>query len=165
METGELTFYKVSRKKRLKIYEVPFTELDSLVRIGFGDDPDLLEKYQELDTEFDVTVNRNIDRIKEYLTLSTLTLYELRYGGVVIGFMAMDHTESVLFSFGIAREYRKPAILSDWMDDIKKKLENLFVCTLFNKNQRAIKFLITNGMKIIKVTETMTSLIYNKYKI
>lgn len=165
MEIGAPTFYKVSRKKRLKVYEVPFTELEALVRIGFGHDPELLSKFQELDTDFETTVKRNISRIHEYLTLSTLSLYELRYGGVVIGFTAMDHTQNILFSFGIAREYRKPAILSNWMDDVKEKFENLFVCVLFNKNSRAIEFLLKNGMKITSINETMTHLIFNKYKL
>ncbi len=118
---GEPTFYKVSRKKRLKCYEVSFSELENLVRIGFGNDPDLLGKYQELNTDFETTVQRNVSRIIEYSEANRLTLYELRYGGNVIGFMALDHYENILYSFGINGEWRKSAKVT--LDYFKGKIK------------------------------------------
>lgn len=157
---GEPTFYKVSRKKRLKCYEVSFKELENLVRIGFGDDPELLNKYQELDTDFETTVQRNVSRIKEYHQIKELTIYELRYGGTVIGFTVLDLAENILYSFGINRKWRKGNVVTAWIEDIKRKCDNMFACVLFSKNQRAIRFLLKNGMKIASKNDHMTHLIY-----
>lgn len=162
--TGTPTFYKVSRKKELKCYEVGMQDLQHLVAIGFADDPELLEKYQELDTDFHTTVQRNISRIEEYNSINTLTIYELRYGIFIVGFMALDLNENLLYSFGINGKYRKASIVSAWVDFIKCKFNNLFSCVLFNKNERAINFLVRNGMKVVEKTDSLTSLTYNKWQ-
>jgi hypothetical protein len=162
--SGTPIIYKVSRKKRLKCYEVPLHELENLVRIGFGNDPELLNKYQEFDTDFETTVKRNISRIIEYNETNELTLFELRYGGHVIGFMALDLYENLLYSFGINREWRRDNILRSWVDEIKEKFDNLFACALSNKNERAIRFLVKNGMRIADKNDSMTHLIFNKWQ-
>lgn len=138
--------------------EIDFDGLKPLVELGFGEDPDLMDKYQQLDTDFVVTVNRNIENIKSAVGLFELRFFKVLYEDVVIGFTVLSFKEKILYSFGINIKYRVGGILASWFEKVNELLGYEFSCILWNKNTRAINHLVRQGMKIIDMNKETTIL-------
>ena len=130
--------------------EIQFDDLKTLIELGFGDDPDLMEKYQQLPTDFEVTVQRNLDNIREMGDHLPLIYYKVLWGDEVIGFTVLEFSNSILYSFGINIKFRKKEIVTAWIEGVSKLFGGSFQCVLWDKNERAINFLIRNGMKPFK---------------
>lgn len=63
-----------------------------------------------------------------------------------------------LVSFCLKPKYRNREMAKFFWRQIVQKLGGHFTCCLFNKNTRAIGFLIQGGMKIKKTTDLLTLL-------
>lgn len=158
MEAGRQTYYRGSLRKGIEFIKVDIFELRFLVRFGFGGDLDLLSKYQQLDTDFEEMINRNMEHIDQWP--DKLEYLRVDYDGKTIGFSVIDIHKAVLFSFGININYRKEDILKEWMIELKKVFNGVFYCCLWSKNKRAVEFLQKNGMKITKQEDFITYLIH-----
>lgn len=147
------------RSSQISFCEIEFKDLKPIVELGFGDDPDLIEKYQQLPTEFEVTVQRNMDNIKEMAEHLPLIYYKVFWMDEVIGFTVMEFSNSILYSFGINIRFRKREIVTAWINKVGELFKGSFQCVLWDKNERAINFLTRNGMKIFKKEGEHTFLI------
>jgi len=65
----------------------------------------------------------------------------------------------VLISFCVKKEYRDKARLKEFWDEIMKNIGDHFECYLFNRNKRAIEWLIKCGMQVEKTNDLITRLI------
>ena len=130
--------------------EVTFEDLKPLIELGFGDDPELMSKYQQLPTEFEETVQRNVDNIREMSEHLPLSYYKVLWGEEVIGFTVLEFANSILYSFGINIKFRKKEVVTEWIEKVEQLFKGSFQCVLWDKNERAINFLIRNGMKPFK---------------
>lgn len=141
----------------LQLESISFDELKPLVELGFGDDPELMETFQQIKTEFGVTVQRNLDNIKNSQSLFEFTYYKVMWDGQPIGFTVIDKEKGLLWSFGINISWRKKEIAMQWFNEVSKYLDHFVICVLWNQNFRAIRFLERNGMKIMnRNDETVT---------
>jgi hypothetical protein len=64
----------------------------------------------------------------------------------------------MLVSFCLKPEYRTSPYVAEFWDLIRYYVGNHFVCHLFNRNTRAINFLLKAGMKIKKSNDLITLL-------
>lgn len=142
--------------------KIGFDELKPLVELGFGDDQELMDRYQQLPTEFEETVQRNLDNILGISKLYALEYFKVYWGNDVIGFTVLCLETKLLCSFGINIKYRKKEILLSWIDTVNQRFDGEFCCLLWNQNKRAIEFLHRNGMEIQRVEESYTVLVKNK---
>lgn len=158
MAVGQQTYCKVNYCEGIRLVDISLIELYILVLSSFSNDPELLEKYQQLDTDLVDTVNRNMENIKEWG--DSVRYLGINYNGRNIGFCVIDEDRKILVSFGINMKYRKRDILNTWVETLKDYFNGKFNCSLWSKNERAIKFLQKNGMKITKQDELITYLIF-----
>jgi len=67
--------------------------------------------------------------------------------------------QRALISFCVKSEYRTKEHLIEFWNKIKGLLGNHFNCYLFNKNERAIKYLMKCGMQLKNTNDLFTRLI------
>lgn len=68
--------------------------------------------------------------------------------------------ENTLISFALNVKYRTRRHLRDFFNIIKKALNENFICYLWSRNVRGIKWLMKNGMQIIQSEPLITKLKY-----
>jgi len=82
----------------------------------------------------------------------------LEYGYIFYAKPKWFFQKNMLVSFCLKPEYRNWIYVSRFWDDIRDCVGNHFICYLFNKNTRAIQFLLKGGMKIKKSNDLITLL-------
>lgn len=158
MEAGYQTYCRERSCRKMAFVNVDIHELEFLVRFCFGGDPELLSTYQQLDSNFEEMVKRNMNNIKDYP--DELEYFRIDYDGRIAGFSVIDFKKAILFSFGLNIKYRKAEILAEWMSILKERFNDIFYCSLWSRNKRAIYFLQKNGMKVIREKDLITYLIF-----
>lgn len=139
---------------------VKYSDLWEYVELGFGDDPELLEKYQQYDTPFRQTVERNMRNIWDAQGAGfNFKFFKIIMADVAIGFTVIDQDTDMLFSFGINRKFRNQMITTAWFTEVRKLLTSHFTCVLWNQNVRAIRFLNRNGMAVLRHNDETTTLV------
>jgi hypothetical protein len=137
-------------------------ELNEAIKIAFINDTELLTKYHIVENgtyEHCVkdTFNKIIQSSKEHI----LEWYLIIKDSLIIGFTIVSIGYNYLYSFGINIKYRNNLILNEWFVKVKEILQNHFICELWEKNKRAINFLIKNGMEISNQENGVVTLKYN----
>lgn len=145
---------------KINLIPVSVEELRTLLVIAFQNDTELLEKYTPVTGEtFIECIDRCESTIKEMLTgsiyaQSAKQIYRVEwqqipfFKAVTIGFSVLVINEELpheLFSFGINIKYRKPIILSKWLNALEEKLGKFYWLSLWKRNERAINFFVKNG--------------------
>lgn len=141
--------------------EIEFESLKDYVVLGFGGDSELLERYQQLDTDFDATVSRNMSYITDSMEGKKFIFYRIMWEERPIGFTVLDVTDSFLFSFGINKQFRSWEILNEWWAYILMMFDGDFGCILWAKNSRAINFLTRQGMQVMEQPDNKIVLLIN----
>lgn len=139
---------------------ITYRDLWEYVELGFGDDQPLMEKYQQYDTPFKETVERNMRNIWDAMQSGFhFKYFKLVMSDVPIGFTVLDQDADILFSFGINRKYRNQVVTTAWFGQLRKYLTAHFTCVLWNQNERAIRFLNKNGMTVLRKNDETTTLV------
>ena len=139
--------------------EITVSEFPDYVRLGFGEDADLLNAYQQLDTDFETTVQRNVDNVMGLMEVDKLNLYKVVCNGIEVGFTVLNIEGGALVSFGINIHYRTKEIVVGWWNLVYQFLDGNFISVLWSKNKRAIEFLQRQGMRIFDQENDLTILI------
>jgi len=158
--SGKQIYLQENLKTKVDFEEIHFSELEPLVVFAFGQDPELLNKYQQIPGDFRTMVDRNMKNIGDGNAILDLTCFKIMYKDLIIGFMVIDIGKNILYSFGININYRRKEILIGWVESVKSFLKGLVRCPLWNENQRAIGFMVKNGFEISNVTKSITYLTY-----
>lgn len=157
---GKQTYSQVNSKTKIDFEEIRFEELEPLVAFGFGSDPELIEKYQQIPGDFKTMVDRNIKNIAEADTILDLRFFKVMFNEIIIGFTVVDFGKNILFSFGINVKYRTKEILIEWIEEIKVLLNGLVRVLLWKQNKRAIEFLKKNAFEVSNETDIIVYLMY-----
>jgi hypothetical protein len=134
--------------------------LYSCIYMAFLDDHELIDKYHIINGDIEECVNDTYNKI-----LIESKSSELKWYGVnddnddLMGFLVVSLSYGVLYSFGLNINYRKEHA-KEFFDKIKDLLNNNFGCGLWTKNTRTIKYLIRNGMQIVRKEKDITILKY-----
>ena len=109
-------------------------------------------------TTLDELVSDVVRKVKDYFEVFPDTVFKVVIEkGKTIGYIVFK--EATLISFGLAIEYRQRKYLNEFFSLIKKELRGRFVCMLWSRNIRAVKFLMKNGLKILDTNPEVTTLI------
>jgi len=141
----------------IDLEEISISELYDLVWYTWKGDEKLISDYQQIKGDFSTMVNRNISNIKDASSLLNLAYYKVNYKSNVIGFTVVDAGKSLLYSFGIRKEFRKECSVK-WIETIKSMMNGIVHCALWNQNQRAIRFLKKNDFKEVRKDKFVTYL-------
>ena len=137
-------------------------ELKEAIKIAFIDDIDLVSKYHILDnSSLEYCVEDTFNKIIKSSNEHVLEWYLIKEEDEIIGFTIVSIGYNYLYSFGINIDYRYSVVLNEWFSKIKVILQNHFICELWKKNERAINFLIKNGMEILEQENNIVKLKYN----
>ena len=127
--------------------EVTYNEIKKAITIAFMEDKDIVNLYDpNVDVNYvdDVIVNMQ-DKLGE---LGEDTKYKILYEkGDIAGYYIYNELQLISFSLNV--KYRTRKYLRELFNFIKKECQNTFICTLWTKNKRAIRYLIKNGMEVM----------------
>lgn len=134
--------------------------LYSYIHIAFLDDQELIDKYHISNGNLEDCVIDTYNKIMIESNSTELNWYSVNDNSDnVIGFLVVSLSYGVLFSFGLNINHRKE-YAKEFFDKIKELLNNSFACGLWTKNTRTIKYLIRNGMQIVRKEKDITILKY-----
>lgn len=136
---------------------ITYKELELAIKVAFADDPKIIELYDP-----NVVVN-SVDDIAGDILRKVKDHGEVQIKGVydknkLVGYFI--RRGGLLISFGISMEYRLRQFKRGLFDIIKKDFRGMFICFLWSKNVRAIRYLEKNGMKVMQTDHQLTKLIY-----
>lgn len=132
-------------------------EIPELVKFSYKGDDDLLKKYHISEYDLKQAVTSTVLMIEGMSRVYDLIYYKIIFDKKPIGYFIIY--ENTLYSYAINIQYRKPEILNEWWNQVKKVLGNNFISFLYKNNTRAIKFLEKNGMKILQEDKETNSVI------
>lgn len=127
------------------------------IRKAFEGDDDIL-KYADPSETYD-DIEALCKRIEEKLVEHSKT-YPCKFITVerdneVVGYFFYRVSPVTLISFGINKNYRKD---NNFFAEIKRELGRDFDCYVFSRNERALKWLYKNGMKVLFQSDLITFL-------
>lgn len=126
----------------------------------FKDDVDLLKYFDPLSTAVN---NRQAaleiyHKLVEYSKEGKCKFIRLEHGYIFFAKPKWFFQKNILISFCLKPQYRNQENVGKFWLEIKEYVGNHFICCLYNKNSRAIGFLLKGGMKIKKSNGLITLL-------
>lgn len=142
----------------MKFIEILHKEvLYECIYSAFAGDKKLIEKYHVVGDNLEDCVRDTHNKIIETSNQIPLDWYALVDEEKAIGYLVVSVENNLLYSFGLNIDYRQN--YSDLLfEKISELLDENFICLLWNKNVRAINYLLRNGMKIKQENEEITVL-------
>ena len=137
----------------ITIKKISKSEIPKLVAIAYEGDQELFDKYHsgnlfdDFNRDFPSAVLTTLDIIDEATDHVELSYYKVIYQKKPIGYFITFG--NFLYSFAIAKSYRKRDVLIGWFESVKKVLGKNFFAILYDINTRAIAHLEKQGMQII----------------
>lgn len=132
----------------VKFHKIPIYRLRQYIERAFDGDDELINTYHLVNGDFNTCVCSTYGQILEmghWYTLECFALFDEDAGP--IGYTVIT-PDKLVYSFGINIGYRSAAIVMDWWEQIKQRMDNEFGIPLWNKNVRAINFFLRNGMEV-----------------
>lgn len=138
---------------------IDYTELEKAILIAFSGDKKIIELYDPN------VIVENVEDIAKDILRKVKDFKEVECKGVfdkqrMVGFFIRKG--GMLISFGLCLEYRVRRFKRDMFALIKEDFKGMFVCFLWSKNVRAIRYLEKNGMKVMQTDYQLTKLVYHK---
>ena len=140
--------------------EIKYDDLYKAIKIALVEDKNIVELYDpniRVENANDVVddIYRKIFEIKEHCICKGVFEKEKLIGYYV-------YTDLLLLSFSISSQYRTRGFLRDFFSLIRRDLGKKFMCRLWSKNIRAIKWLLKNNFEIVESKNEITELVYLK---
>lgn len=143
-----MTLKKIGRRK-----------LKEGIRIAFQRDDAIFDFYDPTANVKDLEgiVQDVYGKIKRQQKTDKLEYFGIFEGEDFIGYSVTG--ENFLYSFGINVAWRQKEILLQWWEAIKILMNKDFAILLYNRNKRAIEFLLKNNCELEKEENGITYLI------
>ena len=131
------------------------------ILVAFLDDTLLINKYHVNIGSLVECVNDTYRKIMDADNIYPLEWYVVHDGIETIGYCITSKTYSFLYSFGINIKHRTSENMINWFENVKGLFIGSFTCGLWAKNDRAIDYLVRNGMNVYDRNELEIHLKYN----
>lgn len=138
---------------------ITYNQLKEAIKIGFEGDKKIVALYDPnipVNTIEDVQ-NDIYRKLKEFETVDFVSLKGVYEKGKLVGYYV--RRSGLLISFALACSFRTRKFLRKFFCLIKSDFEGCFMCFLWNKNERGIRFLVKHGMQIHERNDQITQLI------
>lgn len=147
----------------IRLVKISKNEIQPLIEIAYKDDQKLLDEYHIAKfTHVHEAVLSTMGMINEMSEQQKLSYYKVVCGDKAVGYVVVF--QDFLYSFGLNIKYRISNILSEFWSGIVKVLGRRFICMLYANNERAGKFLLKSGMKIINISDHSITYMYGGNK-
>lgn len=135
---------------------ITYPELKKAIKISFDNDSSIVALYDP-----NVSV-RSIEDVQNNIFAKLNSVDDLELKGIfekgqLVGYYVRKG--GLLISFALACAYRTRSYLRKFFSLIKEDFKGCFMCYLWNKNTRGIKWLMKNGMEMIDQDNKITQLI------
>lgn len=140
----------------MTVKEISYPLLEMAIRVSFTNDIQIMSLYDpriQVKTVEDI-VTDIVRKVKNFKNPILRGVYEKED---LIGYFIYDGR--ILISFSLAVEYRLRKYLREFFHLINKELKKDFVCFLWKRNGRAIKWLSKNGMEAYDYAEDVVKLV------
>ncbi len=144
----------------LKIVKISKHQVDSIIKLCYDSDTDLLEKYFPVKNTNDELIQEAVSMIDTASKEYKMSYYKVLFNNEPIGYFVC--AKQLLYSFSIILKFRKKDILIDWWKSVKEVLGKVFIVVLYDDNTRAIEFLEKQGMEVYKKQGNLVTLINYK---
>ncbi len=148
----------------ISLIPVSKAEIKNLITLAFEGDRDLLETYHVSPGTLSHCVDHTYNFIAENKGFydKEMSMFKVcNENNEDVGFTVIikhDDRPNELYSFGIAKQYRKEMVLMGWLRAIEKELGSTYYLILWSVNRRAVKFFERNGF-IVEEKDELTKLI------
>lgn len=138
---------------------ITYKELESAVEISFREDKNIYAFYDPAVPIISIEqlVADILRKVKTYVSPTIKGVYEK---GRLIGYFVFK--DNMLISFSLSVGFRIRKYLRRFFSLICKELNNNFVCFLWKRNVRAIKWLSKNDMEVYDFSPDVVKLVMNK---
>jgi hypothetical protein len=142
---------------------ITYQELRKAIKVSFEQDKKLKEYYDpnaKVETLEDVIndVTRKLLDHEKDGGLSLLGVYNKKE---LVGYFV--RRGGMLISFGLAVKYRVRKFKREFFNLIREEFKGMFICFLWQKNVRAIRFMMNMGMEDVSKSDQVCQLVwYNK---
>lgn len=140
----------------MKLIRIPIAGLLPIIKLAFTGDDDL-KLYHIAPGTVESMAQNTFEKIIDFRKASTAQAFVVVLGEETIGYIVISKENRILYSFGLQKKYRRPILLAQWFKLICKAMPE-FKCYLWNKNTRAINFMVRNGMTVEQVEKKYTVL-------
>lgn len=142
----------------VEISTIPPYILPLFIERAYSGDKELLETYHIVNGSLEFCVKEQVKIIRTQSRFDNLVFYGLKIADDIIGYMVIG--ENYLFSYCINIAYRTKVVLMDWWAQVIDLFKGHFGTFLYKKNDRALRFMIRNGMEVIDEKPNYVTLIY-----
>lgn len=145
----------------IKLVKIDKNSLRFYVKLAFGGDMDLLEKYHISPGTLDHCANHtmgfieeNTNHYKDDIEFYAVVLdFETPIGYTVL--IKNEKAPHELYSFGIKKEYRTAENLKGWLNAVREQLKTPYYIVLWSKNDRAINFFERNEFIVQRTSKLL----------
>ncbi len=138
---------------------ITYKQLQEAVNVAFEGDYKIVSLYDPNIPVSSVSdVQTDIYRkLKEFETMDQMVINGVFEKGKLIGYYVRRN--GLLISFALACSFRTRSFLRKFFAIIKNDFNGCFMCYLWNRNERGIRWLLKNGMQIGERDNKITQLI------
>lgn len=139
--------------------EITYKQLKEAIIISFNQDNDIIALYDPniLVNTIEEVQNDIYRKLKEFESMDQISIKGIYEKGEIIGYYFRRN--GLLISFALACAFRTRSFLRQFFSLIKKDFQGCFMCYLWNKNERGIRWLLKNGMQVHHRDNHITQLI------
>lgn len=141
----------------MNIKKINNSEFKNAIKVAFDGDTNIYSLYApsiKVENVDDIVMDISHRIFKGESNATIKGVYEK---GELIGYFV--YRDKLLISFGLNVKYRVRKYLRDFYSSIKRELGGHFVCFLWTRNIRGIKWLIKNGCGVVEQNDLITHLI------
>ncbi len=140
--------------------KITYSQLQKAIQVAFEEDTKIVELYDpNVEAESIEDVIKNIS--EKIFEIKDLCICKGVYDkGKLIGYYV--YTDMLLISFSLSSQYRIRGYLREFFGMIRKDLGKKFVCRIWSRNIRAIKWLLKNDLEVIEDKDNVVQLVYLK---
>ena len=136
---------------------ITLQQLKKAIKVAFEGDDKIMDLYDPnvAVKSIEDIAEDIIGKIKDYREVEIKGIFEK---SELIGYFVKKG--NLLISFGINMKYRVRKFKRALFDLIENDFNGSFVCLLWSKNIRAIRWLENSGMNVIEMDHQLTKLVY-----
>lgn len=138
--------------------------LKSVIEFAFLGDPEMYKYHVLVNPTFEEMVDNTYSRINEFFSKYEAACHLVIANETLIGYVVTATTpkKNILYSFALNNEFRSKEIVTLFIEQVKLLLNNEIIAMLYEKNKRAIGFLLKNGFKMLSKSEDVIVLTCKK---
>ncbi len=146
----------------MTIKSITYEQIEKAIHISLCEDINVY-KFYDPDVKVETIEEIVVDISRKIKTFDFVILKGVYEKGELIGYFA--YRKKMLISFALSMKYRVRKYLREFFNTINKELKKDFICFLWGKNIRAVRWLEKNGMEAVDYAPGIVKLVCPKHEL